>query len=489
MAGVSKTFGGIRALDAVDFEVSEGEIHALLGENGAGKSTLIKVLGGAVVPDAGRISLDGKVLPPGDPRAARRRGIAVIHQELMLVPGMTAAENIFLGRERGGLVLDRAGMRRSAQELLDSLGGSGLDASTRVDTLSIAQRQLVEIARALAQGDEARILVLDEPSAVLTKPETERLFGVLKGLRARGMGIVYISHRLEEVFSICDRLTVLRDGRRVATAPVAGLDRAELIRWMVGRDLSEEFPSRTAEPGDAVLEARGLSSPGRFSDVSFTVRRGEILGLSGLVGAGRTSVALALFGAIPSTGEILLEGRPMHMRHPRQAIDAGLAYVTEDRKARGLFPLLDAGANLTMAHLESYARLGLISPAKERSAAESAARDLDLRAAGLGQRASTLSGGNQQKLLLGRFLLKPLKLLILDEPTRGIDVGAKAEIYRLMHRLTARGLAILMISSELPEILGMADRVVVMHEGRSAGELSRTEASPGRVMELATGGA
>ncbi|HET7294089.1 MAG TPA: sugar ABC transporter ATP-binding protein [Vicinamibacteria bacterium] len=486
VSGLAKAFPGVRALDGVDFEVERGEVHALVGENGAGKSTLIKALGGAVVPERGEMLLEGEPLPRGDTLASRRRGVSIVYQELALAPELTAAENIFLGREEGRPLLRRAQMDRAAQALLDELGAH-VPARTPIRTLSVAQRQMVEIARALL--GESKLLILDEPSATLSGPEVERLFGVLRGLRGRGLGIVYVSHRLEEIFEIADRLTVLRDGRRVVTTALAGVERPQLIRWMVGRDVSEEFPSRTPSIGDAVLEVRGLGCPPRFTDASFDVRRGEIVGLSGLVGAGRTSVALALFGGLAARGEVRLEGRPARFERPYEAIDAGLGYVTEDRKARGLFPLLGAGENITITYLRSFTRHGLLAAAEQRAAASRAARDFDLRASGLDQAAATLSGGNQQKLLLARYLLRPRKVLILDEPTRGIDVGAKAEIYRLMNRLTAEGLAILMISSELPEVLAMSDRVVVMHEGRTAGALPRAEATPERVMQLATGGA
>jgi len=486
-AGLSKSFPGVRALEAVNFELRPGEVHALLGENGAGKSTLIKILGGAVVPDAGEVRLEGRKMPLGDPLAVRRLGINVVYQELTLVGELTAAENIFLGREQGRPLLRRRDMARAAHALLDSLGAR-VAPGVPVRALSVAQQQLVEIARALAH--ESKAIILDEPSATLSDPEVERLFTVMRGLRARGLGIVYISHRLEEIFAVADRVTVLRDGRTVASAPAAGLDRPQLIRWMVGREVTEEFPPRAPSPGDAVLEVRGLACPPRFSDVSLTVRRGEIVGLAGLVGAGRTSVALALFGALPITrGQVQLERRPVRFRSPADAIAAGLGYVTEDRRRRGLFRMLSSEANITISYLRSIARLGMLSPRRERPAAALAAKEFDVRApAGLAQPAGTLSGGNQQKLLLARLLLRPRRLLVLDEPTRGIDVGAKAEIYALMNRLTAQGLGILMISSELPEVLGMSDRVVVMHEGRTAGELSRAQATPERVMELATAG-
>jgi len=480
---LTKVYGGARALDAVDFEVAAGEIHALVGENGAGKSTLIKILGGAVSPDEGLVLLDGRTLEPGNPLATRRRGVSIVYQEFTLVPELTVAENVWLGRERGRPFLDRAGMRREVQGLLDELGVR-VSASSPVRGLSVAQQQMVEIARALAV--DARVLILDEPSATLSALEVERLFVVLRRLRSRGLGIIYISHRLEEVFAIADRVTVLRDGRHVTTVPAAGLERAQLIRWMVGRDVSEEFPTRSHSPGRTVLEVRGLSSPPRFHDVSLSVREGEIVGLAGLVGAGRTSTALAIAGALAATGTIELDGRTVRFRSPSAAIANGLAYVTEDRKMRGIFPAMSTEANITVTFLRAYAPHFLLRLGREKAAASHKAREFDVRAQRLTQPAATLSGGNQQKMLLARYLLKPRRLLILDEPTRGVDVGARAEIYALMNHLTAEGLAILMISSELPEVLGMADRVVVLREGRTSGALAASEATPERVMALAS---
>ncbi len=488
MKGVAKSYPGVKALDGVDFDVRPSEIHALVGENGAGKSTLIKVLGGAVVPDQGSLTLEGVSLPMGDPLLSRRRGINIIYQEFTLVPELTVAENIFLGREytRAGL-LEKTRMESESRELLARLGAS-IPTSAVISTLSVAHQQMVEIARALAT--KSKVLVLDEPTATLSQTDTRRLFSVLRELKEQGLGIIYISHRLEEIFELADRVTVLRDGKTVATSPIAEVDRLKLIQWMVGRPVSEEFPARVENSGAVVFEARGLACAPFFSEASFQLRRGEILGLAGLVGAGRTSLGLALFGAMRSAvrGTVELDGKSVRFTSPSDALEAGVAYLTEDRKARGLFPWMGCDFNMTIAHLKAFASLGFVSRKSERAAAESSGKAFDLRSAGLDQRAGTLSGGNQQKLLLARYLLKPLKVLILDEPTRGIDVGAKAEIYRLMNRLTADGLAILMISSELPEVLGMSDRVIVMHEGKTRGELSRAQASPERVMELATGG-
>jgi len=482
VARLSKSFPGVRALAGVDFELRAGEVHALVGENGAGKSTFVKVLGGGVVPDEGDVRLDDAALPLGDPLAARRRRIDIIYQEFTLVPQLTATENIFLGRERGRVLLRKGEMRREAQALLGRLGAA-VDADAPVASLGVAQQQMVEIARALAGNP--RVLVLDEPTAALSERETARLFDILGDLRAGGLGIIYISHRLSEIFAIADRVTVLRDGRRVATAPVAGLDRAQLIRWMVGRDLADEFPARTAAARDMLLEVRHLAASPYFRDVSLTVRRGEIVGLAGLVGAGRTSFGLALYGALRSEGDVRLAGAPYKPARPRDATTAGIAYVTEDRAGAGIFPLLTACANVTMTELGRFARLGVVVRARETSAAAAAASSVGFRGA-LDHRAGALSGGNQQKLLVARDLIRPPQLLILDEPTRGIDVGAKREIYDVMNKLTDQGMGILMISSELPEILGMSDRIVVMREGRTTGELSKNDATAEAVMHLAT---
>jgi len=483
-AGVSKSFAGVRALSGVDFEVNAGEIHALVGENGAGKSTLIKILSGALVPDAGTVRLGLEPLPCGDPPATRRLGISCVHQEFTLVAGLSVADNIFLGRERGRVRLRRREMNRAVDAHLADLGVS-IPAETLVQDLSVAQQQLVEIARALA--DDARVLILDEPTASLAGPEIDRLFEVLQRLSGQGLGIIYISHRLEEIFRIATRITVLRDGRVVSTSRRQDVTRAELITRMVGRDLSEEYPERTVIPGDTVLELEHLSSPPRFADASLSVRMGEIVGLAGLVGAGRTSTGLAVIGALRASGTLRVRGEAIAFSSPSAAIRAGLAYVTEDRKGRGLFPLMDTGANITVAFLRAFAHGGWLSAAEEQLAADSAARDYDVRATGLDQPAATLSGGNQQKLLLARYLLKPRSLIILDEPTRGVDVGARAEIYRIVNRLTEQGLGILMISSDLNEILGMSDRIVVMRDGRTVGELVRSQASAERVMAMATG--
>ena len=480
--GVTKAYGSVPVLKNVNFTVRPGEVHALVGENGAGKSTLIKILTGAQRPDAGTVTVLGQPVP-AEPRRVRRLGVSCVYQEFTLVPDMTVYDNIVLGRERGPL-LRRRGSQAAIAERLRALGAT-CRPDALVRTLSVAEQQLVEIARALET--DARVLILDEPTAALSVAEVDRLLALLRELRGRGLGIVYVSHRFDEVFAIADRVTVLRDGQCVATTVRAGLTREQIIRWMVGRDVSEEFPERTTAPGATVFEVLELGSPGRFSGVSFSVRAGEIFGIGGLVGAGRTSLGLALGGALPWTGAVRLGGASISPRSPSEAIDAGIAYVTEDRKGRGILPLMSVSANLTITYLRQFARNGILNGRREGSAAARVASEVQVRGVSLEQPARTLSGGTQQKVLLGRFLLDPRLVLILDEPTRGVDVGARAEIYALMNQLTDAGVAILMISSDLPELLGMSDRILVMRDGRPAGELARADSTPERVMALAAG--
>ena len=494
-SGLTKSYGGVPVLSDVDFDVRGGEVHALVGENGAGKSTLIKILGGAVRPDAGRVVMDGVPLPLGDPRRIRVLGVSLVYQEFTLVPELTVSENIFLGRERGRPWLRREAMARVSRQVFADLEVE-VPVDARVASLSVAHQQMVEIARALASDTKA--LILDEPTASLSGREVERLLAVVARVKARGLGVVFISHRFEEVFALADRVTVLRDGRRVLEAQAAALDRSTMIRAMVGRDVSEEFPPRPTSPtppksmsratthGEIALEVRGLTAGTRCVDVSFSVRPGEIVGLAGLVGAGRTSVGLAIVGATPASGTVQVAGAPVRFRSPAQALAGGVAYLTEDRKRRGLFPLMTTSANMTMSRVGAFTRFAVLSLARERQAVTAAARDVGVRTTALDQLAGTLSGGNQQKALVARYLMRTPVVLILDEPTRGIDVGARSEIYALMNRLTAHGMAILMISSDLPEVLGMSDRIVVMREGRVSGELPRGAATPDAVMALAT---
>ncbi|GAA5613304.1 sugar ABC transporter ATP-binding protein [Streptomyces platensis] len=488
--GVTKSFPGVRALDGVDLTLRAGEVHVLLGENGAGKSTLIKMLSGAHRPDEGRLLVDGDEVTVRSAQDAERLGIATIYQEFNLVPGLTVAENIFLGRQprtRLGLV-DKKTMRTRAAELLRRVR---LDVSpnTPVAELGIARLQMVEIAKALSL--DARVLIMDEPTAVLTSEEVETLFEIVRELRDAGVGIIFITHHLEEIGALGDRVTVLRDGRSVAEVP-ASTDEDELIRLMVGRDIAEQYPRRRPdEPGAPLLRVRGLTRNGTtagpvFEGIDFEVRAGEVVGLAGLVGAGRTEVVRAVFGVDRyDAGTVEIDGKELARGDVRAAMRAGLGLVPEDRKGQGL--VLDASLqdNLTLARLDRDTRGGLVDRGAQRREAATAAERLKVRMSGLGQSARTLSGGNQQKIVIGKWLLTDTRLLILDEPTRGIDVGAKVEIYHLINELTAAGRAVLMISSDLPEVLGMSDRVLVMSQGRLAGELSADEATQDAVMELA----
>ncbi|MCA8958998.1 MAG: sugar ABC transporter ATP-binding protein [Planctomycetes bacterium] len=482
--GLEKSFPGVKALDGVDLDVRAGEIHALVGENGAGKSTLVKILGGAYVPDRGIVTLDGAPLPHGDPVAARRAGMGIIYQEFTLVPELTVAENIFLGRElRSGPLLRGAAMNDETRAILARLGAD-LDPRTPVKRLSVGNQQLVEIARALAS--DARVLIFDEPSATLTDQELARLFETLRELRANGLALIYISHRLEEIFALADRVTVLRDGQHVATAAVADVDRARLIHWMVGRELADEYAYRERPLGDEVLRVEALAGTPHFRHVDLTLRRGEILGLAGLVGSGRTEAALAIFGRLPiRSGRITLAGESFRPKHPWHAMRRGLGYLTEDRKGLGIFGDLSVAENMTMATLEDHRRGPFLSQSSQRRAASAARERFDVRTASLETRISKLSGGNQQKALLARTLARRLDVLILDEPTRGVDIGAKAEIYQLVYELAESGLGIIAISSDLPELLGICDRIGVFAQGRTVGFLDRKDASQERLMELA----
>lgn len=485
--GLCKRFPGVAALDGVDFALAPGEVHVLLGENGAGKTTLIKTLCGAHRPDAGRILLDGRPVRLHGIHDAQRRGIAAIHQEFRLVPRLSVAENVLLGRQprRLGLVSSQR-TRRQAAEALERVGLT-VAPGTPVGELGIAQRQLVEIAKALDL--RARVLIMDEPTAVLTASETERLFTLVRSLREEGVGVVFITHHLEEIAALGDRVTVLRDGRSVGTLP-ADTPRDALVRRMVGRAIDQQYPRRprAARPDAPVLlRVSGLTRAGVFRDVNLTVRAGEVVGLAGLVGAGRTEVARAVFGADAyDSGTVEIRGRRLPGGDVRAARAAGLGLVPEDRKGQGL--LLDASVqdNLGLVTLRAATRPGgLFDRAAQRRAAARMAEDLALRMTGLDQPVRTLSGGNQQKVVIGRWLLADTRVLILDEPTRGVDVGAKVEIYRLVNRLTAAGRGVLMISSDLPEVLGVSDRVVVMARGRVTGELPARQATQDAVMALA----
>ncbi len=486
MKGISKRFPGVQALDDACLEVLPGEVHVLLGENGAGKSTLVKVLCGQYQADAGAITFAGQVIRPTTPLEAERLGLVMIHQEFSLVPGLTVAENIFLGHEptRTGLIRTEA-MRGRARELLAKLS-CAVDPNTRVADLSVAVQQLVEIARALHQ--HARLLVMDEPTAALSDAESEALFALIRSLAAGGVPVVYISHRMRDIFAIGDRVTVMRDGRTIATREVAGSEVVELVRLMVGRPIAEQIPKRRVPIGDVVLEVEGLVRAGARAPVSLSVRSGEILGVAGLMGSGRTELARAVFGAdAAERGVVRVAGKKLAKRGPATSIRAGVSFITEDRKRQGLVLQRSVLENITLTSLDETARVGVLDLRAERARAGEIAARLGIRAASLDQEAASLSGGNQQKVVLARALAARCRVLIFDEPTRGIDVAAKAEIYALIGELVAGGVAVVLITSELPELVGLADRVAVMHEGTLAGVLERGEATQERIMRLALG--
>jgi len=494
MREITKRFGGVHALEGVNFRARAGEVHALCGENGAGKSTLMKILAGAIVDYQGQVVLDGEPAAFKGPRDAEDAGVRIIHQELNLVPDLSVTANIFLGREmtgRFGLVDNRA-MEARARAMFDRLGAP-IHPRSRVGDLRIGDQQMVEIAKALMF--EASILIMDEPTSAISDTEVARLFRVINDLRRGGTTVVYISHKMNEVFTLADSVTVLRDGRFVAAAPRSETDPARVVRWMVGREIASLSFAPHVVTAEATLRVRGLGLPARpgsgrpsLSGLDFEVRVGEVVGVAGLLGAGRTELLEALFAASdqPPGGTILLDGAPITYRRPDRAIAAGVALVTEDRKTLGLFNAMTVAENITLAHLDSLTAMGLIDPRRERRAVAQAIADLSIKTAGGRAAITSLSGGNQQKCIIARWLLTGPRLLLLDEPTRGIDVGAKAEIYALIRRLAGAGMAILMTSSELPELLTVADRILVLCEGRLTAELPRSEATEESIMDAAT---
>ncbi len=479
LSKITKSFGGITVLQDVDFDVHAGEVHALMGENGAGKSTLIKVMAGLHRPDSGEMAIDGRALSFSSPREAHDAGIATVHQELLLFNDLTVAENIFLGqtpKTTSGLI-DWPSMRRRARELLDRLDCPELEIDARVGTLSVANRQRVEIARALSQ--KARFLIMDEPTAALVEADVQRLFDIVRRLAKEGVGIVYVSHRMPEIFALANRVTVLRDGVSVGTKAIGEVDETQLVSMMVGRSVDKLYPPAQGPVRDVALTLRGVSHRTVVQDISLELRRGEIVGLAGLVGSGRTETALTIFGITPATsGSILLDGREVRIDSPETARDLGIAYVPEDRGTQGLVKPQTIADNIALANLGRMSRGPFVSVAAVTEAARQAITALGIRARGPAQPVRQLSGGNQQKVVLAKWLETKPRILILDEPTRGIDVGAKAEIHKLIRQLAGEGMAILMISSELPEVLGMSDRVLVMSQGRIVGAFDKAAATP-----------
>ena len=484
---VSKAFPGVKALDDVSFHLRRGHVHALMGENGAGKSTLMKIVAGIYTPDSGSFRLKGQEIRLHSPLDALQYGIAMIHQELNLMSFMTVAENIWIRREP----LNRLGfvrhdeMRRRTKELFDRLD-IGIDPETEVRDLSVASRQMVEIAKAVSYDSD--VLIMDEPTSALTDREVDHLFRIIRTLKSQGKGIIYITHKMNELSEIADEVSVFRDGKFVGEHPAASVTRDDIIKLMVGREITQMFPKQIVPIGDVTLSVRNLSLEGRFRDVSFDLRKGEILGLAGLVGSGRSNVAETLFGVSPATsGTISIDGKPIDIRNPGIAMDAGMAFLTEDRKESGCFLLLDVTANMQVAVLRhNHVRGGFVNQRAIEALCQQQKANLRVRTPDLEEPVLNLSGGNQQKVLIARWLMTNPRILILDEPTRGIDVGAKAEIHRLISELAGKGVAVLMISSELPEVLGMSDRVMVMHEGRMTGIVDRKDATQVKIMELAS---
>ena len=486
-AHVSKFFAGITALKDVSFDVQRGTCHALVGENGAGKSTLGKITAGIHGPSEGRVLLDGKPVRFTSPLDSVRAGIGMVHQELCFCPNLTVAENLCLGRLPGRWgFLQRTRMRQRARAMLAEIGAD-VDVDAPVATLSTGQEQMVQIAGAV--GTDARILVMDEPTSSLAAAESQRLFELIERLKARGVTLVYVSHRLEEIFRLCDRITVLRDGRHIITTDVAGMEMETVVQQMIGRPMTPHFPAHLdASPGEERLSVDGLSSPGKFEDISLRVRGGEVVGLAGLVRAGRSEVAEAVFGLDPdASGEIRINGKPVRIRSPRDAMAVGVGLLPEDRKTQGLILSMGGRANLSLPILDRLARLGVVRTGAERALTQRYFDRLRVRMPDMDAPVWSLSGGNQQKIALARWLASECDILLIDEPTRGVDVGAKAEIHALIDDLARSGAAILLISSELPEVLHLSTRIIVLREGRQVGELSRAEATEESLMRLMAG--
>ncbi|WP_271853537.1 sugar ABC transporter ATP-binding protein [Planococcus maritimus] len=489
MTDICKSFSGNAVLKNVHFSLQKGEIHALMGENGAGKSTLMKIMSGIYTRDSGTVEVKGEQVQFTSPKQAEAKGIAVIHQELNILPHLSIADNLFLGREetvgRTGILKTKE-MERKTKKILGDLG-LDIDPSLPASTLSVGQQQLVEIGKALSM--EAEMIIMDEPTAALTDREIETLFVTIRELQKRSVSFVYISHRMEEIFSLCDRITILRDGEFVGERKISETSFEEIVQLMVGRELGDRFPERSSALGEVKLSVKGLSRKGCFEDVSFDIHKGEIVSIAGLMGAGRTEVAQSLFGYKKAdSGAVELDGKPVKIDNPQKAKELGIGYVTEDRKTEGLIVDFTVEENISMANFNSISKKGLLSKDKERGLYDRMVKRLGIRTAGPNQAAKSLSGGNQQKVVIAKWLGIEPDVLILDEPTRGVDVGAKKEIYSIINELAAKGVAILMISSELPEVIGMADRVLVMHEGKLTADVPKQEMTQETIMHYATGG-
>jgi inositol transport system ATP-binding protein len=486
---LSKSFLGVKALDNIQFDLQKGEVHALMGENGAGKSTFMKILMGLLKPDSGEIIFEGETLKSSNVYENLQKGISMIHQEILVVPELTVAQNIFLGRETNyrNWLNDKV-IHQKAQELLDLIGVN-INAQSKIKNLSIAEMQMVEIAKAISNN--AKVIIMDEPTSALSEKEVSMLFKIIKELKAKGVAIIYISHKMDEIYEITDRITVLRDGKYIATKNTNELDKNALIGLMVGRETEDlraafRFAVSNSTKGKTVLKVQNLSKKGKFQDINFEVHAGEVLGIAGLMGAGRTEIARAIFGLDKfDSGEITLKGNKIKIKSPRDAIKNGIGYVSEDRKTLGFIPALSIKENISLSSLANFSKVWFVQSSHETEAASKLVKDLKIKSTSINQKVMNLSGGNQQKVVIGKVLLTSPSVIILDEPTRGIDVGAKFEIYKLINQLTDKGIAVIMISSELPEILGMSDRIVVLSKGKQAALLSKQEATQEKIMQYA----
>ena len=489
MINISKKFHGVLALAGVDFSIRGGEVRAIVGENGAGKSTLMKLLAGVYTMDTGEIRINQHHVTLSSPIAAKKLGISVIYQEFSLVPELSVGQNVYLGMEKrsaGGMLVDKAEMNKLTRDLLRRLD-MDIDPRKRISELTVGEQQIVEIAKALAS--DAGIVVMDEPTSALSNEEKDNLFSIIRGLKASGIGVVYITHRMKEIFEIADSVTVMRDGKKIGDYPISDVTESEVVRLMVGRELGSIYKrERTTSRGKIILDVKGLSKEGVFKDIGFQVREGEVLGIAGLMGAGRTEIVRTIFGLDSyDSGTITFDGRETRFRHPFDAIKSSIGYVPEDRKRLGFIPLFGVTQNLSLPSLVWLSTLGWVNHVKQLELANGYADALSIKMSSLDQRVMDLSGGNQQKVVLGKWLARDTKLLILDEPTRGIDVGAKAEIHNLIGELVRKNIAVIMISSELPEILGISDRIIVIHEGELTAELDYTSATEEKIMLAATG--
>lgn len=488
MKGIDKSFGTNQVLKGAGFVLEDGEVHALMGENGAGKSTLMKILTGVYTRDAGTVTVDGEEVIYKSPQEAEKAGIVFIYQEINSLFDMTVEENLFMGKEitKGFGIVDKKAMRAKAQEVMDKMGVS-IPVDAVMGELSVGQQQMVEICKALMV--DAKVIIMDEPTAALTQSETEGLFEVIQSLRKKGVSIVYISHRMEEIFELCDRITILRDGTYIDTKYIKDITMDDVVQMMIGREIGERFPKRDVKIGDEVLKVEGLTKNKVFNDVNFSVRAGEVLGVSGLMGAGRTEIMQSIFGNLSrESGKIFIDGEEVTIKNPRQAITAGIGFVTEDRKTEGLLLEKSIAENIEIANLKKVSNKGVLNKKKQDDIVKQGIEEFRVKCFGPWHECHNLSGGNQQKVVLAKWIYTDPKILILDEPTRGVDIGAKKEIYDVINQMAAKGVAVIMVSSELPEVLGMSDRIMVVHEGKVTGIIDAADADQAKVMTLATGG-